>query len=73
MLALSDFIWSPIVDYVHPRNDAVLPDAIMWCLGEKELERGPHLAEDTMRSILGAELVDIWDMRGEPAKEDEPW
>lgn len=59
VLVLEDgFEYSTIVDRIYPKNPAVLPDAILWCLGEKELDRGPSYCEDVMESY-GFTLVGI--------------
>lgn len=75
VLVLADgFEYSTIADRIYPKSASVLPDAILWCLGEKELERGPSYAEDVMSRILnGAVMTDIWHTPGDEPKEDEPW
>lgn len=75
VLVLEDgFDYSTITDRIYPKTDAVLPDAILWCLGEKELERGPSYAEDVMASY-GLKLIDIepWGATGDEPREGEPW
>jgi len=74
VLVLADgFEYSTIVDRIYPRRPDLLADAILWCLHEKELERGPVLANDTMKKLLGAEFVGIWHEKGEEPGEDDPW
>ena len=59
LLVLEDgFEYSTIVDRIYPKTHAVLPDAILWCLGEKELDRGPSYCEDVMAKY-GFTLVGI--------------
>ena len=64
VLVLEDgFEYSTITDRIYPKTDAVLPDAILWCLGEKELERGPSYCEDVMEGY-GLKLVAIEEWTG---------
>lgn len=64
VLVLEDgFEYSTIVDRIYPKNSAVLPDAILWCLGEKELDRGPSYSDDVMEGY-GFKLVGIEEWEG---------
>ena len=74
VLVLADgFDYSTIVDRIYPKKLSLLPDAILWCLGEKELDRGPSYAEDVMERLLGAKLVDILHEPDEQPGEGESW
>lgn len=73
VLVLADgFEYSTITDRIYPKNPSVLPDAILWCLEEKELDRGPSYWVDVMESY-GLKLVDVFSLTGEGLEEDEPW
>lgn len=72
VLVLADNFDAPLVcDSIYPKNPERLKDAILWCLGEKELERGPRLYIDKMREIFGEGVVEIWEPeKGETEKAD---
>ena len=52
-------------DYIHdnlrPRTPESLKAAILYCLGEKELTRGPRLVLDMLNDILGGEVIEVPD------------
>ena len=52
-------------DYIHdnlrPRTPESLKVAILYCLGEKELTRGPRLVLDMLNDILGGEVIEVPD------------
>ena len=75
VLVLADgFEWPLVADWIHPKSAARLSDSILWCLKEKELERGPHLYIDKMREIFGPELIETpWEPDSAESTKVDAW
>lgn len=54
VLVLADeYPWGLISDSIYPKNPALMVPAIEWCLGLRELERGPRYWKDKMVEAFG--------------------
>lgn len=61
VLVLADgFEHSPVVDYIYPKNPALLQESVEWALGIRETSRGARLASEKMLAIFG-ESMRVWD------------
>lgn len=45
------------VNYIYPKNPALLEESVRWALGIQEESRGAHMWEDTMKGIFGQDLI----------------
>ena len=61
VLVLADgFEYGTVRDYIFPKTgtEAQLSTAIKWCLGEIELEDGPHWHLDMMSRLFGGPVTE---------------
>ena len=59
VLVLEDgFEYGTVRDYIYPRTPEQMELAILWCLGENELDRGPHLHLDTLSRLFGGPVTE---------------
>lgn len=51
-------------DYAYPKTEKARVAAVRWALGVQELERGPVLAIEQLRGILGEEVreLEAWEL-----------
>lgn len=57
VLVLADgFQYSPVIDYIYPKNPAMMKEAVQWALGVKRESRGARDSMAKMREIFGEEL-----------------
>lgn len=57
LVLANGFPYSPTVDYIYPKGEAQLQEAIEWALGLRQESRGARLWEGTMKRIFGEDLV----------------
>lgn len=78
VLVLADeYPWGLISDSIYPKSPGLMKPAIEWCLGLRELERGPRLWIDKMQEVFGPGVVfrgtEPWSAQGSQPTGDEPW
>lgn len=47
-----------IHDHIYPKSESLLPMAIEWVLGLRELDRGPRLVNDILSKAIGGEVIE---------------
>ena len=50
-----------MADVARPKTPESLKAAILYCLGEKELTKGPRLVINMLNDILGGEVIEVPD------------